>query len=131
MPRFSRGSMQRLKTCHEDLQLLFLTVVRNYDCTITDGHRDKATQDKYFKQGLSKLKYPESKHNKKPSMAVDVAPFVSGKLSFDHKQCYNFAGFVMATALTLGIKVRWGGDWDQDRDVKDQTFNDLVHFELV
>jgi peptidoglycan L-alanyl-D-glutamate endopeptidase CwlK len=27
--------------------------------------------------------------------------------------------------------VRYGGDWDGDKDINDQTFNDTVHFELV
>jgi peptidoglycan L-alanyl-D-glutamate endopeptidase CwlK len=27
-------------------------------------------------------------------------------------------------------RIRWGGDWDMDNDLSDNTFNDLVHFEL-
>jgi peptidoglycan L-alanyl-D-glutamate endopeptidase CwlK len=27
--------------------------------------------------------------------------------------------------------VRFGGDWDGDKDITDQKFNDLVHFELI
>lgn len=39
----------------------------------------------------------------------------------------------MGTADQIGLtgRIRWGGDWDRDHDVKDQTFNDLVHFEVV
>jgi hypothetical protein len=29
------------------------------------------------------------------------------------------------------LKLRWGGDWDMDTEVKDNKFDDLVHFELV
>jgi peptidoglycan L-alanyl-D-glutamate endopeptidase CwlK len=29
-----------------------------------------------------------------------------------------------------GVNVRWGGDWDGDRDIDDQTFDDLPHFEF-
>ena len=43
---------------------------------------------------------------------------------------YHFAGWVLATASRLSIPIRWGGDWDGDRDFMDQTFDDLVHFEL-
>ena len=43
---------------------------------------------------------------------------------------YYFGGYVLATAEKLGLKVRWGGDWDGDRETKDQTVNDLVHFEV-
>ena len=41
------------------------------------------------------------------------------------------AGYIQATADKLGIKIRWGGDWDSDGDLDDQTFMDLGHFELV
>ena len=30
----------------------------------------------------------------------------------------------------MGIPVRWGGDWDDDTEVKDTGFKDLPHFEL-
>ena len=33
-------------------------------------------------------------------------------------------------AAYLGItNIHWGGDWDRDTEVNDQTFNDLAHFE--
>ena len=31
----------------------------------------------------------------------------------------------------MNIKLRWGGDWNDNKDFSDQTFDDLVHFELV
>ena len=30
----------------------------------------------------------------------------------------------------MGIDLIWGGDWDGDTDLKDNAFDDLVHFEL-
>ena len=30
-----------------------------------------------------------------------------------------------------GVEIRWGGDWDSDTQVKDNKFDDLVHFELI
>ena len=30
----------------------------------------------------------------------------------------------------MGLKIRWGGDWDNDTEVKDTGFKDLPHFEL-
>ena len=41
------------------------------------------------------------------------------------------AGFVMGIANTVGIKLRWGGDWDKDTELKDNKFNDLGHFEII
>jgi len=44
---------------------------------------------------------------------------------------YDFGGYVLGSAERLGVPLRWGGDWDRDHDVfDDQTFQDLVHFEL-
>jgi len=37
----------------------------------------------------------------------------------------------MGVASQMGIKIRWGGDWDSDGSVCDNKFNDLVHFELA
>ncbi len=42
---------------------------------------------------------------------------------------YYFAGFVMGTAAAMGVRLRWGGDWDGDTELDDQKFRDLVHFE--
>ncbi|MFW6272632.1 MAG: M15 family peptidase [bacterium] len=132
--RFGRTSKRRLITCDPRLQILFSIVCDSFDCTIIEGRRDKETQDKYFREGKSKLQWPHSKHNvlesNMPSKAVDVAPYIDGKISWKTNQCYYFAGYVIKTAETLGIKIRWGGDWDSDRNVNDQSFNDLVHFEL-
>jgi len=129
---FSRSSLAKLKTCHPDLKRLALEVVKQFDCTVVCGHRDRVQQNLAVIQGRSKTKYPNSKHNSKPSMGIDLAPYIAGKgLSWSASQCYYFAGYVIAKAEELGIKIRWGGDWDGDRDVHDQTFNDLVHFELI
>lgn len=44
---------------------------------------------------------------------------------------YLFAGYVRATADRLGIRVRYGADWDGDFEVKDQNFHYLPHWELL
>lgn len=134
MPAFGKISKERLSTCHPDLQRLFEEVVKNYDCTILQGHRTKEEQDEYFRTGRSKVQYPNSKHNKMPSMAVDVAPYFKEQphVRWENKEkFYHFAGYVQGVADQLGIKIRWGGNWDMDDELLDQTFFDLPHFELV
>lgn len=42
---------------------------------------------------------------------------------------YYFGGFVLGTAEEMNIDIRWGGDWDGDRSLEDQSFHDLPHFE--
>jgi len=49
---------------------------------------------------------------------------------------YYFAGYVLGTADQMRkhgemtLRVRHGGDWDGDRDIHEQNFDDLPHFEL-
>ena len=129
MPKFSVRSQQKLETCHPDLQLLFNEVVKIFDCSILCGTRSEDEQDELFRQGMSKVRYPDSKHNHTPSLAVDVAPYpIDWK---DSKRFYYFAGHVLGIAHSMGIKLRHGGDWDSDKDIKDQSFYDLPHFELI
>jgi peptidoglycan L-alanyl-D-glutamate endopeptidase CwlK len=135
MARFGKSSLSRLETCHEDLQLLFLQVVSTFDCSIICGYRGEEEQNEAFDKNLSKLKFPDSKHNAYPSMAIDVIPYPVAW--HDLKRMHYFAGYVKATAEQLkkdqliSHDIRWGGDWDSDTEVNDQTFIDLPHFELI
>jgi len=139
MPSFGKASRERLDTCDPGLCLLFNKVVQSYDCSILIGHRSKEDQQAAYAAGRSKLKWPDSKHNSLPSKAVDVAPYPinwgsTGSEEQKRKaiaRFYHFAGYVKATAESLGIKIRWGGDWDNDLDFSDQNFDDLPHWEII
>lgn len=139
MTKFSEISLKRLATCHQDLQVIFNIVIDHFDCVVLEGHRGKEDQEKAFKAGKSQNHWPDGKHNSMPSMAVDVAPYDTLlKVNWDNtRRFYYFGGFVMGVAKMLKLQgkithtVRYGGDWDQDTEVTDQKFNDLVHFELV
>ena len=130
MPEFGRRSQNRLRTCHPLLRLLMETVVEDRDCTILDGHRGQTAQDRLFAEGRSKVQFPNSKHNAYPSKAVDAAPWPLPDWE-DRDAFVRFGGYVEARADALGIRIRWGGDWDGDGSMADQTFDDLVHFELI
>ena len=129
MPAFSQKSINRLETCDQKLQVLFLEVVKHYDCAILEGYRNKEDQNEHFDAGRSELKHPQSKHNQVPSLGIDVAPYPIKWQ--DVEGWYHFAGFVKGVASQMGIAVRWGGDWDSDYDLHDQLFNDFPHWELV
>ena len=75
MPAFSNRSKNNLNECHEDLQRLFNEVIQHYDCTVIEGYRGRQEQNEAFRTGKSRLKYPGSKHNKRPSLAIDVVPY--------------------------------------------------------
>lgn len=126
---YGTTSRKRLDTCDPDLQRIFDEVIKHIDVAITEGERGKELQNKYFAEGKSKLRYPEGKHNKTPSQAVDAIPYpVDWK---DKERFIRFAYFVMGIAAGMDIELRWGGDWDRDFDLEDQRFNDYPHFELV
>ncbi len=37
----------------------------------------------------------------------------------------------MGIARSLGVALRWGGDWNSNWIVRDERFQDLGHMELV
>lgn len=142
MHKFSPRSSALLKTCEPRLIALFTEVVVWYDCTILDngGARSKELQAKLVADGKSKTM--ESKHvvdELNPfSRAVDAAafPVIWPQKDDPHYaqqmgRFYHFAGYVKRVAEQMKLRIRWGGDWDNDLDFTDQTFNDLVHFELI
>ena len=128
MPKFGKKSKERLNTCNERLQKVFNEVIKHVDCSVLEGHREKDRQNKLFEEGKTKVKYPNGRHNRQPSSAVDVTPYpVDWK---DRERQTLFAGFVIGVASQMGINLRWGGDWDQDFQVVDNRFDDFPHFEL-
>ena len=128
MPRFGTRSKQRLATCDERLQKVFNEVIKYIDCSVLEGHRGQERQDKLYEEGKTKLKFPNGRHNMAPSNAVDVTPYpVDWK---DRERQTLFAGFVLGTARSMGIRLRWGGDWDMDFQVNDNRFDDFPHFEI-
>lgn len=127
MPKFSARSMARLQSCHPDLIRLFAEVIRHVDCTILEGHRTLERQKELYAEG--KTKTLKSKHLSDPSMAIDVAPH---PIDWGDRERFTyFAGFVMGTAKSMGIDLTWGGDWNGNFDLADNSFDDLVHFELI
>ena len=130
--RFGKNSRERLATCDERLQDVFNEVIKYVDCSVLEGIRTKEKQDRMYAEGKSKFKYPGSNHNVTieggKSSAVDVTPYpVNWK---DRERQTLFAGFVIGVAKGMGIKLRWGGDWDMDFEVNDNKFDDFPHFEI-
>jgi peptidoglycan L-alanyl-D-glutamate endopeptidase CwlK len=153
MPKFSSKSISKLHTCHKDLQVLFSYIIKHWDCSVIFGHRTPDEQFELYKKGRHMVggefvikdksqvvtykdgfKYL-SKHNLMPSMAVDVAPYPS---LYQHADtALMFAGYVLGVAQMLkdygaiDSTIICGHDWDNDRDLTDQTFYDTLHFEIL
>jgi hypothetical protein len=129
MYKFGRASKEKLATLDPRLQAVLNEAIKYRDFTIICGHRSEAEQNLAYRTGKSKLKFPQSKHNSYPSTAVDVAPYPMDWN--DRERFYYLAGFLQGIAKTKGINLRYGGDWDRDGEITDNTFDDLVHLEIV
>jgi len=159
MIELTDAALKKLNTCTPVLQAFihYLAGMSPMAFTVTDGFRGKEEQNKAFKEGKSQLQWPDSAHNKqskiisgplighlKPdSQAVDLAPvtFHEGHMIIEWTneiQWYHLAGIVRAASLIYfniitfnKYKIRWGGDWNDDGILNDQSFYDLEHFELI
>ena len=120
MAKFSKRSLKNLGECHIDLQNILLEAIKVTDFTILCGYRGKNEQEKAFREGKSKAHFGQSKHNFKPSMAVDIVPYPIDWR--DLKRFAFMAGVIITIAKQKNIKLEWGGNW--------KTFKDYPHFEL-
>lgn len=147
-------------TLHTDLQMIVDWVLKYcvVDMTLVEGHRPVEKQFEYFKKGRQQDrggKYTiianrrdvitnidgydkKGKHNYTPSLAVDFRAYVPNKsqLSWDaiHLTYIGASMLLAAEFLFLqGVithKLRWGGNWDKDGDLSDNTLYDRPHVEL-
>jgi|TARA_R100000656_G_scaffold48381_1_gene39220 peptidoglycan L-alanyl-D-glutamate endopeptidase CwlK len=130
MPRFGKRSKERLRGVDAKLVNVLNEVVKYFDITIIEGLRSQKRQDELVAEGKSKTKFGKHVLGK----AVDLAPYpIDWKARDDF---HLLGGFILGVASQMGVNVRWGGDWSSSslykgkRTTKDNSFDDLVHFEL-
>lgn len=127
---WGRGSQRVLKTLAPELRTVLHTVLQLRDISLIQGHRGEEEQNRYFKQQVSKVEWPNSKHNSWPSDAVDLQPSPYNAETLREDLSY-IAGLMVGVGHQLGLDIRWGGDWDEDGETADNSFDDLFHFEIV
>lgn len=102
------------------------------DISLISGHRDEQEQNSYHDAGVTKVRWPDSKHNSSPSLAVDLQPYPYPQYE---PKLWGALGYIAGRAHSIaaeeGHKIRWGGNWDGDGDITNQTFDDLFHIELM
>lgn len=128
MPTFSLDSEKQLATCDPRLQKVLRTAILFVDFKVLEGHRDKASQEKAYREGKSQVRWPNGKHNSLPSKAVDIAPWPIDWS--DTERFVAVCNFIRGIAAGMGVTLRWGGDWDSDWNVKEERFRDYGHLEL-
>ena len=130
MPRFGKRSKERLRGVDAKLVNVLNEVVKYFDITVIEGLRSQKRQDELVAEGKSKTKFGKHVLGK----AVDIAPYPIDWQARD--DFHLLGGFVLGVASQMGVNVRWGGDWSASslykgkRTTKDNSFDDLVHFEL-
>jgi len=124
MPKFGRKSAARLKGLDTALVNVLNQAIKHFDFTIIEGKRSLETQKEYVAKGASKTL--KSKHLE--GKAVDIAPY---PVDYDDVERFVYlGGFILGVASQLGVKLRWGLDWDMDTYTKDTKFRDIGHFEI-
>ena len=124
MFKFGKRSKQRLKGVDAKLVNVLNELIKIMDVTVIEGLRSEERQKELLANGATKVKY--SKHME--GKAVDIAPY---PIDWKNRDGFHYmGGMIRGIGQQLGVKIRWGGDWDSDGDVKDNGFDDLVHIEL-
>lgn len=156
---YGATSLQRLATAHPDLQALMKKVGEKFPNTILEGERTEEQQRKNVEKGVSKTMNSKHVRSPAEAVDAAPDPLswpqaakllsrietVAGLMSDEQgteimslvegyvrevARWYYFGGYVLGVASERGDDIRWGGDWDGDRSLEDQTFHDLPHFEV-
>jgi peptidoglycan L-alanyl-D-glutamate endopeptidase CwlK len=110
----------RLKGVHPDLVRVIERAANHPDCPdfiVLEGIRTVARQRTLVAEGASKTM--NSRHIPAKNgygHAVDIAPMIGGKVSWDWPLYHKLAPFVKRAAKQEGVPIEWGGNW---RDFKD------------
>jgi peptidoglycan L-alanyl-D-glutamate endopeptidase CwlK len=113
-------SLSRLEGVHPDLVRVVkkAAALSDLDFTVLEGLRTLDRQRKLLAQGASKTL--NSRHI--TGHAVDLAPLIDGKVSWDWPLYHRLAKIIKAAAVDENVPITWGGDW--------RTFKDGPHWEL-
>lgn len=122
--KFSSKSLERLNTCHPDIQRVFHRVMsyQEMDFSILEGQRTDERQYIIFAEGKSQLDgvINKSRHQSTPSEAVDVAPYPINWESLP--EFYKLATLIFRACLDECVKLEWGGHWN--------SFKDYPHWQM-
>jgi len=92
------------------------------DFSVHDGLRTPEEQRKLVKAKASRTQ--NSRHL--TGHAVDLVPYVNGKLRWELDLTYSIADAVRVAAKELGIPIIWGGAWNVLLTAQDDPPGDLV-----
>lgn len=131
---FGKRSKLALENVHPQLVKLAERALElcDTDFSVLEGHRGEAEQNKAYRLGNTKVKYPNSAHNQMPALAIDCIPYPFA----ENGGWKNEAGFqaiaqaMFQAARELKLDIRWGGDFNRDENKTVSDAWDKPHFEL-
>ncbi|GAB3257075.1 M15 family metallopeptidase [Chitinimonas naiadis] len=119
-----KGSLAELEGVHPDLVKVVKRAIAltAQDFAVHDGKRTVAEQQKLVAAGASQTM--DSRHLS--GHAVDLVPYINGKLRWEWPPIYQIADAVRIAARELNVEIRWGGAWDVDFNSSTDSPEDLV-----
>ncbi len=124
MYKFGKRSRKRLEGVDAKLVNVLNELIKIMDVTVIEGLHSAERQKELLAKGATKVKYSKELEGKR----VDIAPY---PIDWEDRERFHYmGGMVRGIAKALNLKVRWGGDWDSDGEIKDNSFDDLVHIEI-
>ena len=129
-------SLARLEGIHPDLVRVVkkAAALSDLDFTVLEGLRTPERQRQLMKQGATRTL--NSRHI--TGHAVDLAPMLDGKVSWDWPLYHRLAEYVRSASVSENVPIRWGGTWKLlsaisgpiTAKVLSRSFPDGPHFEL-
>ena len=112
--RLGKKSLSELRGVHPDVVKVVKRAIEitEQDFSVHDGLRTEREQREYVRRGVSRTM--KSKHLKQADgrgHAVDLVPYINGKLRWEWDAIWDIAEAVQQAAKELGVKLRWGGAW--------------------
>ena len=127
---WSSNSQKVYDTLDCRLQRMCDNLLKYMDVSLICGHRTEEEQNALYPR-FTRVRWPNSKHNKRPSLAVDLQPYPYPNTENDLRAGLGYmAGLCYIIAERDGFSIRWGGDWNSNGDVTDNGFDDLFHIEV-
>ena len=120
MYKLSQRSLGRLQGVHPDLQRVIKEAITDapWDFAVTEGVRSLERQKQLVADGKSRTM--NSRHLK--GLAVDIACFVDGKITWEFEVYRQVADHIKVVAKLNDVRITWGGDWE--------SFKDGPHFQI-
>lgn len=139
MKTLGQKSIARLEGIHPDLVDVVKRAIKLTACdfSVISGVRTPEQQADLYAQGRTKpgkivtwtLKSRHLPADDGYGHAVDLAPY---PLDWDTSAKFDaIAASMLQAAKELGVKIRWGADWDMDGVPRERGETDSPHFELV